>query len=50
VSRDNDILDLADGSAPDGGRLRRMASDLHILDPAEFLAEIRRRPQASSGD
>jgi uncharacterized protein len=42
VSRDNDILGLADASSPDGERLRLQAPQLQILDPAAFLAEIRR--------
>ena len=42
VSRDNDILDLADASTPDGKRLRQHAPDLRILDPVAFLVEIRR--------
>ena len=50
VSRDNDILDLADASTPDGERLRHQAPDLRILDPVAFLAEIRHRLEAPSGD
>jgi putative PIN family toxin of toxin-antitoxin system len=46
VSRDNDILDLADDSTPDGLRLRRQAPELRILDPVAFLVEIRQRLQA----
>jgi putative PIN family toxin of toxin-antitoxin system len=42
VSRDHDILDLADASTPDGERLRNQAPDLRILDPVAFLVEIRR--------
>lgn len=41
VSRDNDILDLADTSTPDGDRVRRQAPEPRILDPVAFLAEIR---------
>jgi putative PIN family toxin of toxin-antitoxin system len=50
VSRDNDILDLANASTPDGERLRHQAPELQILDPVAFLVEIRRRLQAPSGD
>ena len=42
VSRDNDILALADVSTPDGERLRRLAPELRILDPVSFLSDIRR--------
>lgn len=49
VSRDNDILDLADASTPDGERLRHHAPDLRILNPSAFLAEFRRESQASGG-
>ena len=41
VSRDNDILDLAGASSPDGGRLRHQAPGLRILEPGAFLGEIR---------
>jgi|HubBroStandDraft_2_1064218.scaffolds.fasta_scaffold208645_2 putative PIN family toxin of toxin-antitoxin system len=50
VSRDNDILDLANVATPDGKRLRQQAPELQILDPVAFLGEIRRRLQAPSGD
>ena len=50
VSRDNDILDLADTSTPDGQRLRNQAPGLRILDPVAFLVEIRRTLKAPSGD
>src|SRR5713226_7326593 len=50
VSRDNDILDLADASTPDGERLRHQAPELRILDPVAFLVEIRHRMQAPSRD
>jgi putative PIN family toxin of toxin-antitoxin system len=46
VSRDNDLLDPADASTPDGERLPQQAPLLRIVDPGAFLAEI---PQASSG-
>jgi len=49
VSRDKDILDLADASTPDGERLRRFAPDLQILEPGAFLTEIRGRLQAHPG-
>ena len=45
VSRDNDVLDLAKLSNPDGGRLRSHTPHLQILDPVSFLAEARRRLQ-----
>jgi predicted nucleic acid-binding protein len=44
VSRDSDILDLADASSPDGGRLRLQAAHLQVLDPVSFLLEARHRP------
>src|ERR1039457_2910133 len=44
VSWDNDILDLADASRPDGGRLRLHSPHLRVLDPVSFLLEARRRP------
>lgn len=50
VSRDNDLLDLADASTPDGQRLRNQAPNLRILDPVAFLAEIRRTLKAPSGE
>jgi putative PIN family toxin of toxin-antitoxin system len=50
VSRDNDILDLADASTPDGERLRNQAPDLRILDPVAFLVEIRRTLTAPAGE
>ena len=42
VSRDADILDLAERDNHDGARLRRYAPNLRILDPASFLADLRR--------
>jgi putative PIN family toxin of toxin-antitoxin system len=49
VSRDKDILDLADASTADGERLRRFAPDLQILELGAFLTEIRGRLQAHPG-
>jgi putative PIN family toxin of toxin-antitoxin system len=46
VSRDSDILDLADASNPDGERLRHQAPELRILEPVTFLVEMRHRLQA----
>jgi putative PIN family toxin of toxin-antitoxin system len=43
VSRDKDILDLADASTFNGRRLREQAPDLQILEPREFVVEISRR-------
>jgi len=43
VSRDKDILDLARPSDSDGARLRKIAPSLQILDPVDFLREVRRR-------
>ncbi len=50
VSRDKDILDLADASTADGERLQHAAPELRILDPAKFLVAIRHGLQAPSGD
>jgi putative PIN family toxin of toxin-antitoxin system len=50
VSRDSDILDLADASTPDGKRLRHQAPELRILEPVAFLAEMRHRLKAPDGD
>jgi putative PIN family toxin of toxin-antitoxin system len=50
VSRDKDILDLADVSTPDGERLRNQAPELRILDPVRFLTEVRRKLQGPPGD
>ena len=46
VSRDRDILDLANRNDPDGARLLRHAPQLQILDPVSFLVEIRRTIEA----
>ena len=46
VSRDTDILDLANPDVPDGVRLRLHAPRLQILDPVSFLAEMRRMIEA----
>ena len=40
VSRDKDVLDLADSSNPEGERLRKMSADLKILDPITFLRDL----------
>lgn len=42
VSRDKDLLDLADPSNPEGERLRKMSADLKILDPTTFLRVLAR--------
>ena len=47
VSRDTDILDLANHNDPGGARLRRYAPHLQILDPVSFLANMRRTIEAS---
>ena len=49
VSRDNDLLDLAESFNPNGERLRHHAPELRIVDVIEFLAEIRRGPHPSVG-
>lgn len=41
VTRDADLLSLEDVDHPDGQRLRRLAPQLHVLDPVAFLATIR---------
>lgn len=41
VSRDTDLLDLAEQANPDGLRLRSCAPQLQIVDPAAFLASVR---------
>jgi predicted nucleic acid-binding protein len=46
VSRDSDVLDLANPNDPDGTRLRRHAPRLQILDPVSFLADMRRKLEA----
>jgi len=48
VSRDSDILNLANPNNPDGTRLRSHAPRLQILDPVSFLAEMRRKLEAPS--
>jgi putative PIN family toxin of toxin-antitoxin system len=47
VSRDTDLLDLGQPSDLDGGRLRRRAPHLRILDPVSFLVETRYRLQGA---
>ena len=47
VSRDNDILGLADASTPDGERLQKEAPYLQIVSPVAFLEEIRRYVESS---
>lgn len=37
VTRDTDLLDLADIGSVDGNRLRALHSHLTILDPVAFL-------------
>ncbi len=48
VSRDKDILDLADPSTPDGERLHRQAPELRIAEPREFLAQIRKSMESTA--
>jgi predicted nucleic acid-binding protein len=43
VSRDADLLDLGRDSDVDGERLRRHSPRLRVLDPVEFLVELRRQ-------
>lgn len=40
VSRDKDVLDLANPSNPKGERLRRMSAHLKILDPMTLLRDL----------
>src|SRR5580700_9681709 len=42
VSRDKDLLDLADASSPDREQIRRGAPDLRIFEPGALLEEVRR--------
>ncbi len=48
VSRDSDVLDLANPNNADGVRLRHHAQRLQILEPLSFLAEMRRRMETPS--
>jgi putative PIN family toxin of toxin-antitoxin system len=41
VTRDTDLLDLAEQANPDGVRLRSCAPQLQIVDPGVFLACVR---------
>jgi hypothetical protein len=41
ISRDKDILDLANPDDADGMRLRAIAPDVRIVGPSEFIREIR---------
>ncbi len=43
VTRDKDLLDLADASTPDGKRLRHHTPKLRIVEPRAFLVENRNR-------
>jgi uncharacterized protein len=43
VRRDADLLDLGRDSDVDGERLRRHSPRLRVLDPVEFLVELRRQ-------
>src|SRR5258708_32184365 len=43
VSRDPDVLGLANPDDPDGERLRHYAPRLQILDPGSFLVEMLRQ-------
>lgn len=42
VSRDKDVLDLADPSNPEGERLRQKSADLKIVDPMTLLLDLER--------
>jgi putative PIN family toxin of toxin-antitoxin system len=48
VSRDNDLLDLRSDTNPTGLELRRHVPALRILDPVEFLLEMRSRTPPAS--
>jgi uncharacterized protein len=41
VTRDRDLLDLADPVSPDGARLTLLAPDLRIMAPETFLETVR---------
>ncbi len=41
ASRDNDILDLRSSAEPEAVEFRRRFSDIRILEPIEFLREMR---------
>jgi putative PIN family toxin of toxin-antitoxin system len=45
VTRDKDLLDLANPSRPEAREFRRRFPDLQILEPAELLAELARSPE-----
>jgi hypothetical protein len=49
VSRDNDILDLAKPDDADAVRLRAIAPDIRIVEPREFVRDVRRK-EAAGGD
>jgi len=49
VSRDTDVLDLANPTNADGARLRHLAPLLQILDPLSFLTELRRKSETVPG-
>jgi predicted nucleic acid-binding protein len=49
VSRDKDVLDLANPTDADGAHLRHLAPLLRILDPLSFLTELRRKSEAVPG-
>ncbi len=40
VTRDADLLDLADPKSPEGARLHRLDHQIAIVDPVQFLREI----------
>jgi predicted nucleic acid-binding protein len=40
VTRDHDLLDLCQPANPEGERLRQIAPDIRIVDPARFLLDF----------
>lgn len=42
ASRDNDILDLRNSTEPAAVEFRQKSPSIHILEPLEFLREVRR--------
>lgn len=49
VSRDNDLLSLADPSNPEGDEVRKLLPAIKIVDPASFLREMAQRTSNDAG-
>ena len=45
VTRDRDLLDLANEQTPEGGELHRVHPELKVIDPAAFLRELATEPE-----